>query len=33
VGRLIPAYILSHGHPELRGSPDPSLLPDRSAVE
>lgn len=33
VGRLIPAYIVLHGHPELRGSPDPSLLPDRSAVD
>lgn len=33
MGRLIPAYIVTHGHPELQGSPDPSLLPDRSAVE
>lgn len=24
-GRLIPAYIVSHGHPELRGEPDASL--------
>jgi len=28
-GRLIPAYIESHGHPVLWGSPDPSLLPER----
>jgi hypothetical protein len=33
VGRLIPAYIVRHGHPQLRGSPDPSLLPDRSNIE
>ena len=32
-GRIIPAYIESHGHPVLKGSPDPSLLPDRSAIE
>jgi poly-gamma-glutamate synthesis protein (capsule biosynthesis protein) len=32
-GRIIPAYIESHGHPVLRGSPDPSLLPDRSTIE
>jgi poly-gamma-glutamate synthesis protein (capsule biosynthesis protein) len=33
VGRLVPAYIVTHGHPELRGSPDASLLADRSAIE
>jgi poly-gamma-glutamate synthesis protein (capsule biosynthesis protein) len=29
-GRMIPAYIVSHGHPVLRGSPDPSLLAERT---
>lgn len=33
VGRLIPAYIESHGRPELRGTPDPSLLPQRDGIE
>jgi poly-gamma-glutamate synthesis protein (capsule biosynthesis protein) len=33
IGRLIPAYIESHGHPELRGSPDPSLVPERTAAD
>ena len=32
-GRIIPAYIESHGRPVLKGSPDPSLLTDRSAIE
>ena len=32
-GRLIPAYIESHGHPELRGSPDSSLVPERIAAD
>ena len=31
-GRMIPAYIVSHGHPELRGSPDPSLLAERTGA-
>jgi len=32
-GRIVPAYISRHGRPELRGSPDPSLIPDRSGIE
>lgn len=31
-GRLVPAYIVSHGHPVLRGLPDWSLRPERSLI-
>lgn len=31
-GRLIPAYIQSHGHPVLRGRPDYTLLTDRHQI-
>ncbi len=31
--RMIPAYIVSHGHPELRGDPDPSLEVDDAGPE
>ena len=32
-GRIIPAYIANHGRPELRGQPDPSLIPERPGLE
>jgi poly-gamma-glutamate capsule biosynthesis protein CapA/YwtB (metallophosphatase superfamily) len=32
-GRLVPALIESHGHPVLRGLPDPGLAPERGTVD
>jgi len=32
-GRLLPAFIESHGHPVLRGAPDPGTAPERLMID
>jgi len=32
-GRLVPAFIESHGHPVLRGTPDPGTAPERQMID